>query len=120
DLMAGGPAAGDANLILGPSGAGKTIFALRYVAEGVEKGEHCLYVTFQDTADQLIAMAAGFGWDLETARGAGQLVISYVPMGSLDLDVLAAVIRQQLSARPVRRIVIDSLAELAAAAREAE
>ncbi len=120
ELMAGGPAAGDANLILGPSGAGKTIFALRYVAEGVEKGEHCLYVTFQDTEDQLIAMAAGFGWDLQTARAAGQLTISYVPMGSLDLDVVAAVVREDLSTRPVRRVVIDSLSELAAAAREAD
>jgi circadian clock protein KaiC len=120
ELMAGGPSAGDATLILGPSGAGKTIFALRYTAEGVERGEHCLYVTFQDTEDQLVAMAARFGWDLETPRASGQLVISYVPMGSLDLDILAAVIRGQLSTRPVRRVVIDSLGELAAAAREAE
>jgi circadian clock protein KaiC len=120
DLMAGGPAAGDANLILGPSGAGKTILALRFTAEGVEKGEHCLYVTFQDTEDQLIATAARFGWNLEAARASGQLVISYVPMGSLDLDIVAAVIREQLSTRPVRRVVIDSLAELAAAAREVE
>ncbi len=120
ELMTGGPAAGDANLVLGPSGAGKTIFALRYATEGLEKGEHCLYVTFQDTEDQLVAMAARFGWDLETARASGQLVISYVPMGSLDLDVVAAGIREQLSTRPVRRVVIDSLAELAAAAREAE
>jgi circadian clock protein KaiC len=120
ELMGGGPSAGEANLILGPSGAGKTIFALRYIAEGLEKGEHCLYVTFQDTSDQLVAMARGFNWDLETPRAGGQLTIAYVPMGGLDLDVVGAVVREELASRAVRRVVIDSLAELVAAAREGE
>jgi len=120
NLLGGGLPAGDANLVLGPSGVGKTIFALRYVAQGLDSGEHCLYVTFQDTADQLVTMARCFGWDLEAARASGQLTIAYVPMGGLDLDVVAAVVREELCARPVRRVVIDSLAELAAAARETE
>lgn len=119
DLMGGGMPSGDAGLILGPSGAGKTIFSLRYLAEGLAKGERGLYITFQDTADQLVAMARGFGWDFEAARAAGQLAISHVPMGSLDLDVLASVVRQELSVRQVSRVVIDSLAEMASAAREA-
>jgi circadian clock protein KaiC len=119
-LMGGGLAAGDATLILGPSGAGKTIFALRYIAEGLENGEDCLFVTFQDTSDQLVAMADVFGWDLGAARASGKLAISHVPMGSLDLDVVAKVVRAELAARPIRRVVIDSLAELAAAARETE
>jgi circadian clock protein KaiC len=119
-LMGGGMASGDATVVLGPSGAGKTIFALRYVAEGLERGQRCLYVTFQDTADQLVGMATSFGWDFESARSSGQLVISHVPMGSLDLDALASAARAELTDRPVGRVVIDSLAELVVAAREAE
>ena len=119
-LMQGGLPKGDATLVLGPSGAGKTIFCLRYVAEGLAKGERCLYITFQDTADQLVSMATGFGWDFETARATGQLEISHVPMGSLDLDVLASSVRQQLAGRPVSRVVLDSLAEMVFAAREGE
>jgi circadian clock protein KaiC len=95
--------------VLGPSGAGKTIFSLRYVAKGLADGERCLYVTFQDTADQLISMAAGFGWDFETARATGQLEISHVPMGTLDLDVLASVVRHQLTGRQVSRVVLDGI-----------
>jgi circadian clock protein KaiC len=120
ELMGGGIATGDATVVLGPSGAGKTIFALRYVAEGLERGENCLYVTFQDTADQLVGMATAFGWDFEQARSKGQLVISHVPMGSLDLDVLAAAVRGELLRHPVSRVVIDSLAELVLAAREGD
>jgi circadian clock protein KaiC len=120
ELMGGGIPAGDATLILGPTGAGKTIFSLRHLAEGLERGDHCLYITFQDTAEQLLGMAAGFGWDLEQARATGRLVISHVPMGSLDLDVLASVVRHELAGRPVSRVVIDSLAEMVAAARDSE
>jgi circadian clock protein KaiC len=119
-LMSGGISAGEATIILGPSGAGKTIFGLRFVTEGIRRGERCLYVTFQDTADQLIKMAAGFGWDLATARTSGQLVVHHVPLGELDLDILTTRIRSDLADGTVDRVVIDSLAELVSAARETE
>jgi circadian clock protein KaiC len=118
--MGGGIPNGDATLIMGPSGAGKTIFSLAYVATGLGQGERCLYITFQDTADQLVAMASGFGWDFGKALANDKLTIAHVPMGSLDLDVLVSGVREQLSGEPVSRVVIDSLAEMAAAAREAD
>jgi circadian clock protein KaiC len=117
-LMGGGTRVGDATLVTGPSGVGKTIFGLRWVAHELEQSQRCLYVTFQDTADQLITMATGFGWDFGAARVAGHLMIFHVPIGDLDLDVLASAVRDGLSTHTVSRIVIDSLAELAFAARE--
>src|SRR6202034_2349502 len=119
-LMNDGISSGEATIILGPSGAGKTIFGLRFITEGLLRGERCLYVTFQDTADQLIKMAAGFGWDLATARASGQLVVNHVPLGELDLDMLTSRIRGDLADGTVDRVVIDSLAELVSAARETE
>jgi circadian clock protein KaiC len=120
ELMDGGPKVGDATLITGPSGVGKTIFGLRWIAQALEQGERCLYVTFQDTPDQLVGMATTFGWDLGGARASGHLVILYVPMGNLDLDVLASAVRAELAAQPVSRVAIDSLAELIFAVREVE
>ena len=117
-LMPGGMRHGDDTLVMGPSGAGKTTLALRWIAQGLEEGETCLYVTFQDTADHLIEMGAAFGWDLRAAEADGRLVISYVAMGDLDLDVLANAVRTNLDERPIRRIAIDSLAELVLADRE--
>ncbi len=119
-LMGGGIGSGEATLVLGPSGVGKTIFGLRFVTEGLAEGERCLYVTFQDTADQLIKMANGFGWDLDTAKGGGQLVVHHIPLGELDLDILTENIRRELTGGSMRRVVIDSLAEMVIAARESE
>jgi circadian clock protein KaiC len=120
ELMGGGMSAGQATVVLGPSGAGKTILGLRYAAEGLEAGERCLYVSFQETSDQLIKKAASFGWDWRDAQKSGQLVIHYVPVGELDLDTIAAAVRRELTKGAVRRVVVDSLAELVFAAREAE
>ncbi len=120
ELMGGGIGKGNATVVLGPSGAGKTIFGLGFVAEGLKEGERCLYVTFQDTGDQLVEIGASFGWDLDAARTSGQLVVHHVPMDQLDLDMLAAGISAELAKGSIHRVVIDSLAEMVFAAREAE
>jgi circadian clock protein KaiC len=120
DLMNGGARQGDASLVTGPSGVGKTTFGLRWLIQGMERGENCLYITFQDTGAQLVSVATNFGWDLAAYRESGQLVISYVPMGELDLDVLATSARSEISKHPISRVVIDSLSELTFAAREEE
>jgi circadian clock protein KaiC len=119
-LMGGGVSAGEATVVVGPSGIGKTIFSLRFVTEGLAEDERCLYVTFQDTPEQLTKMAGDLGWDLGAARERGQLLVHHVPLGSLDLDMLASGIRTALDEGSIRRVVIDSLAEMVYAARESE
>ncbi|MEV6303233.1 ATPase domain-containing protein [Actinoplanes sp. NPDC051861] len=119
-LMGGGVPRSDATLVLGPSGVGKTLGCLQFIAEGLAGGERCLFISFQDSAEELIGTAAALGHDFDSARRAGRLVISHVPVGNLDLDGLASVARQNLTGdRPIR-IVIDSLAEMANTARETE
>jgi circadian clock protein KaiC len=119
-LMGGGVSAGEATVVVGPSGIGKTIFSLRFVTEGLAEDERCLYVTSQDTPEQLTKMAGDLGWDLGAARERGQLLVHHVPLGSLDLDMLASGIRTALDGGSIRRVVIDSLAEMVYAARESE
>ncbi|MBA3736447.1 MAG: AAA family ATPase [Actinobacteria bacterium] len=120
ELMGGGTQAGDATAIQGPSGSGKTIACLHFVVQGLEQGERCLYVSFQETPSQLEEKAASFGWDLAAAREAGQLAIHHVPPGELDLDTIGAAVRAQLADGSLRRIAIDSLGELVFASREIE
>ena len=118
EMMGGGIPAGDLTALLGPSGSGKTIAALRFVAEGLEHGEHGLYVSFQENVDQLVKKAAGFGWDLATAREDGRLRFYHLPQGIFSLDILGAALRDGLAEGGVRRVAVDSLAELVFSARE--
>ena len=119
-IMGGGMSSGDSTVVLGPSGAGKTIVGLSFLQRGLEEGERGLYVSFQETKTELLLKAGHFGWGFESAIESDQLVIHHVPVGTLDLDVLAAAVRRELDRKPIQRVVVDSLAELVFAARESE
>jgi circadian clock protein KaiC len=116
----GGLPAGGSTLVLGPSGCGKTSVALRFIVQGLEDGKRGLYVTFQENVNQLLRKAAGFGWNLGPYIESGQLRIFHVAEGGLDLDFIAAVIREEIAKGSLHRMVIDSLAEMVVAARESE
>jgi circadian clock protein KaiC len=105
--------------VIGPSGVGKTLLGLQFVGAGLEQGERCLHVSFQETPEQLREKAAAAGWDWSHVDDE-QLIIRHIPPVELDLDEVGALIRRELLRGDVKRVVIDSLAELAFAARDTE
>jgi circadian clock protein KaiC len=120
DLMGGGVAVGDATVVVGPSGIGKSTMALGFILSGLERAEHCLYLTFQETPEEILQRARDFGRTLDDAYAAGQVQIHYVPIEELDLDALAVRVVAALETGTIRRVVIDSLKDLVYAAGEAE
>ena len=117
-LLGGGLPRGDATLLLGPAGIGKTILSLGFVAEGLKEGERGLYVSFQETRAELVSKAAAMGWD-GVAAGVeqGQLQLLNVRPVDLELDQVGIALRDALVAHRPRRVVIDSIAELDVGAR---
>ena len=115
----GGIPRGDSTLLAGPSGVGKTLLSLAFIAAGLERGERCLHVSFQETETQVRekAEAAGYRWP---GPSDSQLLIKQIPPVELDLDEVGSLIRAELERGDVKRVVIDSLAELSFAARETE
>ncbi|MGZ8708537.1 MAG: RAD55 family ATPase [Gaiellaceae bacterium] len=118
EMIGGGLPAGTATLVAGPSGSGKTVLGLQFVAEGIRRGERCLYLSFQQSAAQLIARARGFGWPFSEAVTSGLLQIRHLEPVEISLDAVGAELRRAaVHEQPMQRIVIDSLAELEPAAR---
>jgi circadian clock protein KaiC len=58
-LISGGVWAGTSTLVLGPSGAGKTMLALDFLAAGARAGRRGVFATLQETSSQLARALAG-------------------------------------------------------------
>jgi circadian clock protein KaiC len=115
EMIGGGIPETSVSLIAGPSGGGKTVVGLHFIAEGLRTGDKCLYVSFQESAAQLLGKAHAFGWNFKDAVADGSLVIHHFEPVELSLDRVAAEIIA-LADAGAKRVVIDSMGELEHAA----
>lgn len=111
-MLGGGLVPSTATLLGGSPGTGKTLLALHYLVAGTAAGEAGLLVTLSETETQLVEKGRVFGLDLRGPIEDGSLRILRRAPVELDVDELGEVIRQDLVARPVRRMVFDSLTPL--------
>lgn len=66
ELCDGGLIRNSVNALLGGPGAGKTIFSLQFLINGIEKyNENGLYISFEADVFDIYRDAFAFGWDLE-------------------------------------------------------
>ncbi|MBF0130031.1 MAG: AAA family ATPase, partial [Alphaproteobacteria bacterium] len=64
-IALGGLPKGRATLVSGTSGSGKTVFAVHFLAAGIEqKGEGGVFVTFEEPPDDIRKNIQGLGWDI--------------------------------------------------------
>ncbi|MGZ5846698.1 MAG: ATPase domain-containing protein, partial [Ramlibacter sp.] len=121
-ILGGGLVAKRIYLIEGEPGAGKTTAGLQFLREGVRHAESVVYLTLAENRDELTAVAASHGWNLDGIHvhevlpdedllaGAGQYSMfhpSEVEMASTT-ELILSVIEE----RKPTRVVLDSLSEL--------
>jgi circadian clock protein KaiC len=111
-LVGGGLIVGSTTVVAGSPGAGKTLLGLHFVAEGLQRAEPALFLTFRELADQLRERARAFGMDVAAAEVAGRVALLALPDYELEADRVADLLREDIERRGVRRLVIDSAAEL--------
>ncbi len=112
DLVDGGFPKSASILIAGSPGAGKTIFTLQYLVNGIEKyGEKGLFVTFEQRIESVRKQALQFGWDLEKYEMQGKLKILSIPIDQISENTIHD-IRIRVTSEKVKRLVIDSLSTL--------
>ncbi|HEX2015749.1 MAG TPA: circadian clock protein KaiC [Solirubrobacteraceae bacterium] len=121
-IAEGGIPRGRASLVVGTSGAGKTVFALQALAAGVRLYKQPgVLVTFDETPEDLLRNAQGFGWGLEEAVAEGQVAIidcapshdeEQIQMGDFDFSALLARIMGAVERVHAQRVVMDSVSSL--------
>lgn len=121
-LTDGGLPLGRSTLLVGTSGAGKTVLASQLLAAGIQEyGESGVLVTFDETADSVLRNAQSFGWEFERHMVEGRLsVIDCSPapdapvleVGEFDLQGLMAQIEAAIAETGARRVVLDSVTAL--------
>jgi circadian clock protein KaiC len=116
----GGLIRSSSTLLVGSAGTGKTLLSLHFLAAGAQAGERGLMVSFQENAEQLRIRAGQFGIGESLGLQGGLTEILCLSPVELNLDAAASQIRDAVTTRQVRRVVIDSVAELEYAVRDPE
>jgi len=108
-MTGGGYPAGDAVLITGPAGSGKTTFATQFLADGLVRGEAGVAVVFEEYPEAYLARATALGLDLQAMTERNKLAVIYLRPLDLSVDETLAAILEDVERLGATRVVIDSL-----------
>ena len=103
---------GAATLVAGPTGSGKTLMGLHFIVSGARRGEPGIIATLQENPTQLQRIAEGFGWSLAES---GIELLARSPV-DLYIDQWVYELLTAIEGSGARRVLIDSLGDLAFAA----
>lgn len=99
-------------LVSGATGTGKTLSVAHFIQGAASAGQRCLLMAFEESREQLIRNATGWGLDFESMERAGLLkvVCAYPEMQGLE-DHLLSMQKVVAEFKP-SRIAVDSLSAL--------
>jgi circadian clock protein KaiC len=113
NLVQGGFPAGKQILLTGSPGTGKTIFSLEYLHNGAHLfGEKGLYVSFEESVEDLKEQAKQFGWNFDELEQQQKAWILAIPATEISESTLGE-ITSLIQRNGIKRLVVDSLTSLA-------
>jgi len=108
ERIGGGFLEGSISAIIGDSGVGKTTFALEFIIHGVMNGEPGLYLSLEETYEELKRSPGVAKYNLDNLIGKGIVILSSLIENQSPDEILEELEKQIVKTRP-KRIVIDSL-----------
>ena len=120
DLISyGGLPRGRTTLVAGTAGSAKTVFAAQFLAAGIVRaGEGGVFVTFEETGEDIRRNVRGFGWDVGRWEAEGRWAFvdaspqpgqDPIIAGTYDLGALLARIENAVRKTGAKRVALDSL-----------
>jgi circadian clock protein KaiC len=108
-LMGGGIPAGDAVMLAGPTGTGKSTFGMLFAADGLRRGESVVVAGFEEYPEAYLERLRAFDVDTDAMIANNKLRITYLRPLDLSVDETLADIRASVKDTGATRVVIDSL-----------
>lgn len=119
-MLSGGLPACSTTQLLGPTGTGKTILALQFLAAGAALGEHGLFFGFFERPHTLIAKSRRIGLGLDVAERRGLARFAWEPFGEGNIDAIGHRLLTLIAEQRPQRLVIDGVQGLQQAAHYPE
>lgn len=105
ELLNGGIPKKNTVLVSGEAGTGKTTFCSQFMWEGLQNGENCMFVTFEEPPSQIKEEASLFGWNFDEYED--QFTIKGEDPFKSEGEELFE-FREELESKGVDRLALDS------------
>jgi len=121
EITCGGLPKGRTTLVCGSAGCGKTMFAMEFLVRGAQQyGEPGVFVSFEESAEDLAQNVASMGFDLKALAARKKLLIDHVRVvrseieetGTFDLEGLFIRVGLAIDSIGAKRVVLDTLEAL--------
>jgi len=123
EMLNGGLITNRPYVVIGAPGSGKTILGMQFLMDGIKVNEKGLYVSLEESAEELTANMALFGWNLQNIKildtsqdfSSDKWFIktdSIISKPEFSLSSLLTVLHEKISSYRPKRVVIDSLTSI--------
>ncbi len=114
-LLYGGILRGDAVLVAGAPGTGKTSVGMQYLYNGATRfNEPGLLITFEEFPERIYRDAENFGWDFRGLQEEGKLKVLFTSPEVLQQDIVRdqGFVNEMISEIGATRAVVDSVSHM--------
>ena len=121
EITCGGLPKGRTTLVCGGAGCGKTLFAMEFLVRGaMQLNEPGVFVSFEETEDELTANVISLGFDLDSLVASKKILLLHINIEreelaegcEYDLEKLFVRIHQAIESIDAKRVVLDTIESL--------
>ena len=121
EITNGGLPRGRPTLVCGGAGCGKTLLAMEFLVRGaLEYGEPGVFISFEETPEELVTNGRSVGFDLQRLSARRRLLLDYVHVerndivesGEYDLEGLFVRLGHAIDSIRAKRVVLDTIERL--------